>query len=113
MSYIRSTSNPEKLYIWSNVDSKNVTIMMGSETLGDVPKSVFNGLIKKCVEKGFDECKYNGASISVDETEFKVRFKYKDIDFLMYSVTWYYITVSNYKSIKKQEEFFKKRNRNI
>ena len=93
MSYIRSTSNPEKLYIWSNGDE--VTIMMGNETVGTIPTSIFNGLIKESLNNYFDECEYKDASISDDENDFKIRLKYKNIDISMYFVTWYYIVNSN------------------
>ena len=111
MSYIRSISNPEELYIWSNGDI--VTIMMGSKTIGNIPVSVFNGLIKRWIERCFEDCTYNKASINSDNNkDCKVELKYKDINISMYYVTWYFIAVSNYKSIKKVENYYKRKKRN-
>ncbi len=120
MSYIRSTSNPEELYIFSS--GKEVEVHQGPELIGKLPTKVMNGLIKKYIKKNQpDKCKHKGAKVqevwvildndgtilqekkdepSVDETmsgktEVMTKFSYGDWEVYMYEVTWYYIAHSN------------------
>lgn len=112
MSYIRCASNPEKLYIWGDVD-KVAHISMGTETVGTLPVSVLDGLIKKYVDKYFEDCKYNCAEIKEIniEGEFKMQLSYKDQwKIVMWGVTWDYIVLSNYKRILNDILYYKRRN---
>lgn len=121
MSYIRSTSNPEELYIFSS--GKEVEVHQGPELIGKLPTKVMNGLIKKYIKKNQpDKCKHKGAKVeevwvildddrtilqekgddkfSLDEakkgnTEVMTKLSYGDWEVYMYYVTWYYIAHSN------------------
>lgn len=99
MSYIRSTSNPEALYIWG--DNKEITVVKGPTIVGYMPISVFNGLIKK-YHKHFDDCSYKGAEVKDVKVgkNFKIRLSYGDWSVNMWDVTWSYIVLSNIKSCK-------------
>lgn len=101
MSYIRSTSNPEHLYIWS--DGDEVTIQMGPKILGQIPEKIFNGLIKKYHRNYLNlPCKYKGCTINESEN-FGIELTYKDIIFEVCYVTWDALVYYNYKSIIKNE----------
>lgn len=98
MSYIRSTSNPEGLYIWG--DGKTVTITKGPKTIGYIPTNIFHGLIKKYNQNFYpDECSYKGASIKEVHIgkNFKVQLSYDNWKVNMWDVTWHYIVSVNYK----------------
>lgn len=101
MSYIRSTSNPEALYIWG--DGKEVTIMKGFDIVGTIPVTVFNGLIRK-YHKHFEDCTYEGAEVKEVKSgkNFKIRLSYKGWKCFMWDVTWSYIVLSNIKLISKK-----------
>ena len=88
MSYIRSTSNPEGLYIWG--DQKEVTIVKG-----------FNGLIKK-YHKNFSDCKFKEAEIKEIKSgkNFKMCLSFNNWKCIMWNVTWDYIVLSNIKKTK-------------
>ncbi len=108
MSYIRSGSNPEGLYIWG--DGKNVTIIKGKKTLGTIPTKILDGLILKCYNGKYDEiCAYKGASISDiwDNGELKTKLSYGEWNIIMWDVTWTFIVYTNLKSIRS-----KNRNKN-
>lgn len=116
MSYIRSGSNPEKLYIWG--DGENATIAEGSKPTWNIPLNIFNGLIRKFHRRFHDyPCQYKGAQVEevwVFETESgdieavknevaaylkpsvpKVKLSYEDHYVIMWDVTWEYIVYSN------------------
>lgn len=96
MSYIRSISNPEKLYIYESLDG--VEIIMGTSHLGVVPTKIFNGLLKKyCKQFHEHPCEYKGAKIDEEwiDGEPKVKFTYENIEFFMWDVTWEYIVLFN------------------
>jgi hypothetical protein len=99
MSYIRSTSNPEGLYIWSDGNTVEIANPKMNETY-QIPKDIFNGLILKYRKKQ-DECKFKGATIrDVWELENnvnlpKIELAYNDWKITMWEVTWYYIIYSN------------------
>ena len=95
MSYIRSTQNPEKLYIWG--DETNATISEGGLPNWNIPLKTFEGLLKK-FHKNFHEmpCNYKGCvvdEIYADET-YKVVLSYGNNKAIMYDVTWEYIVLS-------------------
>ena len=114
MSYIRSGSNPEKLYIWGDEDK--VFISEGSKDTWTIPLNIFNGLLRKFHRRYHDyPCQYKGAQVEevwVDEDgnegvsdshlkklECKVKLSYyEDGDVhsvIMWDVTWEYIVYSN------------------
>jgi hypothetical protein len=124
MSYIRSTSNPENLYIWS--DGTNITIEMGGDTIGQIPTDVFDGLIVKCYKSWEDTIKYKKAKIeqvfiedntkpkildTFTQGDFKIKLSYDNWELLMWEVTWDSVVYTNYKNIlsrkrkKKLSEF--------
>lgn len=62
MSYIRSTNNPESLYIWG--DEEKTHVYKGPDYIGSLPNEVMEGLIKKYSDEFHpDECEYKGAKI--------------------------------------------------
>lgn len=112
MSYIRSTSNPEALYIWGDKE-KIAHISMGSSPPWYMPTSVLNGLIRK-----FNRQYGNGFDLDIDEVlsyrkaslmlvkhgyDFKVCLAYngmvhgKMVEWkcFMWVVTWMYIAKNN------------------
>ena len=111
MSYIRSGSNPEKLYIWGNGDS--VTIAEGNKDTWNIPSNVFNSLIKKFHKNSHEcPCSYKGAQVEevwvydiddddnssepyVKGSDCKVKLSYGDHYVIMWDVTWEYIVYSN------------------
>jgi len=104
MSYIRSTSNPEGLYIFANM-SGIVEFHRFSEHVGDMPQDLFNVLIDSFIENYCEDTEFQKASIKEifiegkDRLggEFNMRLEYEHkwhID--MSYVTWYYIARSNY-----------------
>jgi len=108
MSYIRSGSNPEGLYIVGT--SKDVEVMEGSKDVWHIPYKVFNGLIKKYDAKNYEPCSYGDAKIEEvwvckDNCEIlendltgeqqpiksKMKLTYKEHYIYMWYVTWVYI----------------------
>lgn len=118
MSYIRSLSNPEQLYIWG--DENTVYITKGPVSIGTIPTNIFEGLIKKYIRGYQEDCTYKKATIeevTVDKfdkevisleglinpmSEFKMKLSYNNWSLIMWDVTWYYIAKSNYSSIIKK-----------
>jgi len=113
MSYIRSGSNPEKLYIYGTED--RVYICEGSKPDWWIPLNIFNGLLRKyhryfhdCprdykgakveeiwVDQNNHECDDENYSPSLDKLlECKVKLSYGDNFVYMWDVTWEYIVLS-------------------
>lgn len=94
MSYIRSGSNPEGLYIWG--DKTTVHVAKGGEETKSLPKKIFHGLIRKYHTQGLD-VKYKGASLKQEwikengKNECKTVLAYDDWTCPMWDVTWEYI----------------------
>lgn len=112
MSYIRSTNNPEALYIWG--DEKTAYIQMGYTEIGSMPISVLNGLIKRYIKNHHEDSRYGGAKIcEVQDVDgnFKMQLSYDNWNCLMWGVTWDYIAMSNIGRIIKRENFFKSNNK--
>jgi len=112
MAYIRSTNNPEALYIWA--DEKTVFVQMGSQEIGSLPVSTFNGLIKRYVKNYCEDTKYGDAEIrEIQDADgnFKMQLSYKEWGCLMWGVTWDYIVLTNIGRIIKRENFFKRKNK--
>lgn len=99
MSYIRSTSNPEGLYIWA--DEKEVSVMKGSKIIGIIPVAIFNGLIRKYY-KSLEDCAYKGAEIREIKSgkNFKTCLTYNNWKCVMWEVTWSYIVLTNIEKLK-------------
>jgi hypothetical protein len=118
MSYIRSGSNPEKLYIWG--DSENAVIAEGNKAMWDIPVNIFNSLIRK-FHRRFHEypCQYKDAQVEevwvydgdievIDDgtdpilrrSECKVKLSYNGHSVIMWDVTWEYIVYSNIERLK-------------
>ena len=104
MSYIRSTSNNENLYVFANMGAI-VEFHKGTELIGTMPQDVFNGLIDKYIENFCEDTEFHGAMISEVfykqperlGGEFKMRLEYNhEWGIEMQDVTWYYIARSNY-----------------
>lgn len=113
MSYIRSGSNPEKLYIYGTTDT--VYISEGGKPEWSIPLNVFNGLIRKYHRKFHDcPCEYKGAQIeeiwvhengnelkteeidsNLGKSECKTKLSYNGNYVIMWDVTWEYIVLSN------------------
>lgn len=99
MSYIRSISNPEGLYIFGS--EEGVEIMRGSEMIGVIPTEVFTGLIKEYIDGFCENCEYKGASIKEKWIlgHPKTVLSYNNFNIIMWEVTWYYIASNNYKKM--------------
>lgn len=114
MSYIRSGSNPEHLYIWGDGDG-NVHFIKGPYTIGTMPTKIFNELIYKCsLDNDDDVIEINGAKIQnvwvdSDDTlcdgkpkeglkvpiDIKTQLSYNGWEIRMWYVTWHYIVETN------------------
>jgi hypothetical protein len=111
MSYIRSGSNPEKLYIVGT--GEHIEIMERCKDVWHIPSNIFTGLLKK-FDRTFAEfpCEFKGAKVDEvwvgknnnEETpddeyepspdnllECKVKLTYKEHSLYMWYVTWAYL----------------------
>jgi hypothetical protein len=101
MSYIRSGSNPEKLYIWG--DGINFYIEEGFNDSKVIPKKIFIGLIKKWLKNNWEDTTFKDASVKevwvtddkTNEKESKIELSYDGWKIHMWLVTWVYITHTN------------------
>jgi hypothetical protein len=118
MSYIRSTSNPERLYIWG--DGKDVHIVT-KNFYEHISQKTFDGFLLKYHKEYGDVVTYKGISIKEVwvvkkhkcnkwckmknkktgklifgcPVDLKIRLSYKDWHFDMWEVTWKYIANHN------------------
>ena len=111
MPYIRSTSNPEGLYIYS--DGESAHVILGCLEIGSLPEKTFDGLLKKYRKYGkyFNYCDFNGAKIEevwivsrdnqtvipgseadATKNELRMKLSYGNWYVIMWEVTWDYIT---------------------
>ena len=98
MSYIRSTSNPEGLYIFCNMNDV-VEFHKGSDFIGVMPAHVFNVLIDSYIEKSMEDAEFHDARIEeiFEDGEIKMKLSYgHHWEIVMWDTTWYYIARSNY-----------------
>jgi hypothetical protein len=98
MSYIRSTSNDEHLYIFANMDGI-VEFHRGTELVGTMPQEIFNVLIDLYIQHFCEDVEFHDANVREMFVDGKpiTRLEYKhnwQLD--MQYVTWYYIARSNY-----------------
>lgn len=113
MSYIRSGTNPEGLYLVGT--GENVEIMEGRKDVWCIPQNIFNGLLRK-YDRLICEfpCEYKGAKVEevwVDRNNnetpnedyipskdnllvCKVKLSYKGNSIYMWYVTWAYIAIN-------------------
>ena len=92
MSYIRSLSNPEGLYIFGNLQG-TVEIYHDGPISKTMPLEIFEGLCKAYFDN-FGECtEYEGASIGEEKRDghFKYVLRYENWEVEMWFVTWSYI----------------------
>ncbi len=107
MSYIRSGSNPESLYIWA--DSGNtIHISNGnSDEYNTIPEKVFHGLIRKWIRQHEEDTEFKGASVksvlvkNKKEKVVNIILSYDDWRYNMWEVTWYYIVHENIEKINR------------
>jgi hypothetical protein len=103
MSYIRSLSNPEKLYIWS--DGVNVHIAEGVKENKIMPRSIFHGLVRKWLRNRWEDCTFKDASVKEvwlnkgNKSELRIELSYDGWKVYMWPVTWVYITHTNLSTI--------------
>jgi hypothetical protein len=120
MSYIRSGSNPEQLYIWG--DGTNVFVVKGPIKVGSIPKEILHEIIRKYDSSGHDgNIEHEGAELKevwVDSNEkellpnlkehtgydrpfnCKLRLSYNGWYINMWYVTWFYIVSTNLSKTK-------------
>jgi len=100
MSYIRSTSNPERLYIFGSVDG--IEFNVGSIHKGNIPTDLFNKFIDSYIDGYEEELTQDGILLEeifpADNKDHRIsiRLSYEDWHIDMWNVTWYYIARSNY-----------------
>lgn len=107
MSYIRSGSNPECLYIFGS--KSGLEIYGGDARKGEnyfhlIPQETWNGLCRQFVEF-YDDAIFKGASITEEKVgdHFKHILRYEDWSIEMWEVTWYYI-VDRYRDEQRKED---------
>ena len=95
MSYIRSTSNPEALYIVGT--GKNVEIYRGGRYAHLLPHTIPTRTLKMLLRKwnvgNHDDETYGGARVREIKVKngWKIELSYEDWKIRMWPVTWYYI----------------------
>lgn len=93
MAFIRSTSNPEKLYIFGSITGL-MEFYAGDQVSHSCDCDRFIEFMRRYIENRdrtlMDEEKfsYDNISIEEEETEFKMKLTVDDWSILMYSVTW-------------------------
>lgn len=102
MSYIRSTSNPEGLYILGT--HRNVEFHKGEDFIGHMPQEIFNVLIDNYVDSYGEDCEFHDASVReiFSDGSYVMRLMYEDWYIDMWDVTWYFIAHSNYGRSKSK-----------
>jgi len=112
MAYIRSSSNPEQLSIWS--DGTTVCVVKGPKTIGYIPSVILNELLYKYSKEGdcdttIEVDKATVQHVRVDSLDresfskedailpinFKVKLSYDGWHIYMWEVTWDYIVNTN------------------
>lgn len=100
MSYIRSGSNPEGLYIFGNLrNSVEIYPKWGHPAWGkSIPAKTWDDFCSLYVEEFFpDELELDGLSICSEWVEdkdgrnYKTVLRYNDWELAMWDVTWFYI----------------------
>lgn len=106
MSYIRSGSNPESLYIHGDKEG-TVHISMGTDHTRKIPRNVFHGLIRKYHKMFNEDVSFKGASLTErwvkcdGRNECKTVLAYDDWECIMWGVTWDYIAYTNLENINR------------
>jgi hypothetical protein len=107
MSYIRSISNPEGLYIWGDGEMANITTKDSFRTYMRVPMDIIDGLILKYHRSNLpDVCSYKGCKISeiMIDGALKMKLEYADWSIFMWDVTWTYIVYTNVKNARARKK---------
>jgi hypothetical protein len=93
MSYIRSGSNPEELYIVCS--GNGVAVNAGHKPVWYIPPKAFEGLIKKYYRTSCElPCEHKGTILEevwVEDngrSECKVKLSYEEHSVIMWDVTW-------------------------
>jgi hypothetical protein len=97
MSYIRSTSNPERLYIWGGMRG-DIEIAAGFNSLLHIPRHVFHGVLRRWYDRGDDITTYRGATMTLtDDFQYELTYKKWRLDQKVkaFDVTWTYIVREN------------------
>lgn len=97
MSYIRSSSNPERLYIWGGSIRGIVEISERDNDLLHIPRHVFHGILRRWYKRQDNITKYRGATMTQTK-DFKYELTYKTWNsrgIKAFDVTWTYIVVTN------------------
>ena len=94
MSYIRSGSNPEGLYIIGN--TRGQVEFLGADGCWGIPRSVFHHVALRWFDGAHeDKVSYRGLTVEEKQVapngDFKVVLTYKDHTVKMWAVTWDYI----------------------
>ena len=96
MSYIRSGSNPEGLYIFGDGITTYFAQGIGEGTK-KMPRSVFHGIIRKYHNSGDNDILFKGASLktvwehSLDGNKPKIKLSFDDWSIIMWETTWTHI----------------------
>ena len=97
MSYIRSTSNPEGLYIWSN--GKMTYISAGTNLNLTVPSDIWDRFLEKCLGLDYwddDKREYDGMTAEeILPGKIFISYPSWESPVEMYYTTWHYILHSN------------------
>ncbi len=105
MSYIRSNSNPEGLYIFG--DGVTTFFAVGGETTKKMPRSVFHGLIRKYHNTGDTDISFKGATLqrfwehNLDGYTSKIKLSFEDWAIIMWETTWTHIAYTNLENINR------------
>ena len=92
MSYIRCLSNPERLYIWYDVDG-SIYISAKKDRVLKMPPKVFHTLLARWWRNGWEDVKFEGGSLTLDHGTWKWLLHYRGWakPVAMYEVTLYYL----------------------
>lgn len=94
MSYIRSLSNPEGLYIISTGDSINIMVA-GRKTSYYLPIEEFHSVLKQYLADQGDEEKYTSGDTTLMLRRWKWVLKHGDFRITMFESTLWYLAETN------------------
>jgi len=107
MSYIRSLSNPEGLYIFG--DGRNIELIVKKEPIKLMPPQIFKSLMLKWLDNDFDddELDFEGAKLKVEKRNenFKWILSYADWQIEMWEVTLFYVATSVKEHCQTEQEW--------
>ena len=103
MSYIRSTENPEGLYIWGDGTFVNIS-QTDVDYLIKIPDDVWHTTCQRYTNElgDLDDEPIEYKGFKIEETgDWKIKITYDDDSIVMWPVTWYEIT-SRYRVEAKE-----------